>query len=187
MNGKLIIISAPSGSGKTTIVRNVLSRGLNLAFSVSATSRLPRTHEKDGIDYYFMNAATFMKKVKNNEFLEWEEVYPGQFYGTLESEVTRLLTNGQNIVLDIDVAGGVKVKQKYGEQALALFIQPPSIEILRERLINRATDKIEEIEKRIAKASIEFTYAPRFDHVIVNDILEKACDETFGLIKGFID
>lgn len=184
--GKLIIFSAPSGSGKTTIVKHLLSKDLNLAFSISATSRPPRINEKDGVDYYFLDHDTFKKRVQNGDFLEWEEVYPGTCYGTLKSEVERLRNAGKNVVFDLDVVGGVNVKKLYGHEALSLFIQPPSVEELRKRLINRNTDSAEVIEKRVAKATQELLYASQFDHIIINDVLENACVETKLLVSQFI-
>jgi guanylate kinase len=184
--GKLIIFSAPSGSGKTTIVKHLLSKDLNLAFSISATSRPPRINEKDGVDYYFLDQDTFKKRVQNGDFLEWEEVYSGTCYGTLKSEVARLMKAGKNVVFDLDVVGGVNVKKLYGHEALALFIQPPSVEELRKRLINRNTDSPEVIEKRVAKATQELLYASEFDHIIINDVLEEACRTTEQLVSHFI-
>lgn len=187
MKGKLIIFSAPSGSGKTTIVKHLLSKALNLSFSISATSRKPRVNEIDGRDYYFLDNETFMQRVAKGEFLEWEEVYPGTCYGTLKSEVERLQNSGKHVLFDVDVVGGINIKKHYGAEALALFIQPPSVEELRKRLNNRNTDSQEVIEKRVAKAEYELTFAPQFDHIIVNDILEKACQETEELVTSFIN
>lgn len=185
--GKLIIFSAPSGAGKTTIVRYLLNCRLNLAFSVSATSREPRANEKDGVDYYFLDKETFSQKVTNNEFLEWEEVYAGTCYGTLKSEVERLTREGKNVLFDVDVVGGINIKKYYGANALSIFVQPPSIEELRFRLITRATDLPEVIEKRVAKAEFEITFAPQFDMVIVNDKLEKAQKEAEMMVRNFIN
>ncbi|ASB47746.1 guanylate kinase [Alkalitalea saponilacus] len=184
--GKLIIFSAPSGSGKTTIVKHLLSKSLNLAFSVSATSRNPRVNEKNGEDYHFLSNEEFQQKVANDEFLEWEEVYQGTCYGTLKSEVERLRNQGKNVVFDVDVVGGVNIKQYYGDEALAIFIQPPSVDELRRRLVVRNTDAPEVIEKRVAKAEKELTYSSGFDKIVVNDILEKACDEVESLVKTFV-
>ena len=184
--GKLIIFSAPSGAGKTTIVRYLLECGLNLAFSVSATSRKPRNNEKDGVDYYFLNQETFMQKAQNNEFLEWEEVYAGTCYGTLKSEVERLTAEGKNVLFDVDVVGGINIKKFYGSRALSIFIQPPSIQELKNRLIKRATDSLEIIEKRVAKAEYELTFASQFDHVVTNDIIEQAQTESENLVRNFI-
>lgn len=184
--GKLIIFSAPSGAGKTTIVRYLLECGLNLAFSVSATSRKPRNNEKDGVDYHFLDQETFMQKAQNNEFLEWEEVYAGTCYGTLKSEVERLTAEGKNVLFDVDVVGGINIKKFYGSRALSIFIQPPSIQELKNRLIKRATDSLEIIEKRVAKAEYELTFASQFDHVVTNDIIEQAQTESENLVRNFI-
>lgn len=184
--GKLILFSAPSGSGKTTIVKHLLTKDLNLAFSISATSRPPRNNEKHGVDYYFLDNDTFKARVQKGDFLEWEEVYTGTCYGTLKSEVERLLSAGKNVVFDVDVVGGINIKKRYGDAALALFIQPPSVEELRNRLINRNTDSAEVIEKRVNKATQELQFAAKFDHIIINDVLEEACRETELLVKNFI-
>jgi guanylate kinase len=187
MPGKLIIFSAPSGAGKSTIVHHILACGFNMEFSVSATSRLPRVNEVQGVDYYFLTTEEFRSKVRKNEFLEYEEVYPNSFYGTLRSEVERITGNGKNVVFDIDVLGGINIKKQYDEQALALFIAPPSIEVLNQRLINRGTDSQEMIAKRIGKAEFELSFAPQFDKIIVNDELEKAKIEAERLIREFLD
>ncbi len=173
-NGKIFIFSAPSGSGKSTIINHLLSKGYNLEFSISATSRAPRGTEKNGVEYYFLSPEEFRQKISNDEFIEYEEVYQDCFYGTLKSEVQRIADNGNNIVLDIDVKGATNVKKMFGEKALSIFIAPPSIEALRERLVNRKTDTPEAIEKRVAKASYEMTFAKNFDVVIVNDNLDTA-------------
>lgn len=185
--GKIIIFSAPSGAGKTTIVRHLLSKHPDFAFSVSATSRKPRRNEVDGVDYYFLTVEAFKAKIDNNEFLEWQEVYPGNFYGSLKSEVDRILANGKNILFDVDVVGGSNIKKQYGDRALALFIQPPSISELENRLIARSTDKPEVIRERVEKATREMTYAPRFDVVIVNDTLEHALQEAEGKVTEFLE
>lgn len=184
--GKLIIFSAPSGSGKTTIVKYLLQKDLNLAFSISATSRPARGQERHGVDYYFLSQEAFAQKVSENAFLEWEEVYPGTCYGTLKKEVERLLQEGKNVVFDVDVVGGVNIKKFYGDRALAVFIKAPSVEELRKRLELRATDAPEVIEKRVAKATLELTYAPEFDVVVVNDQLERACIETEKVVYNFV-
>ena len=163
MQGKLIIFSAPSGAGKTTIVRHLLEQNLNLEFSISATSRGKRHTETDGKDYYFLSADEFKAKIGNNEFLEWEEVYAGTYYGTLKAEVERIRKNGQNVIFDVDVVGGCNIKKFYGDEALAVFVQPPSVEELRNRLISRSTDAMEVIEKRVAKAEYELTFSSHFD------------------------
>ena len=188
MKGKLIIVSAPSGSGKSTIVNWLMQEHpeLNLYFSISCTSRAPRGEEKDGVEYFFLTPEAFKEKIKNNEFLEYEEVYENRFYGTLKAQVERQREAGQNVVFDVDVKGGVNIKKHYGKKALRLFIQPPSIEELRRRLEGRGTDTQEAIEQRIAKAAYELTFAPKFDRVVVNDDLETAKQETFNIINDFL-
>jgi guanylate kinase len=186
MSGKLIIFSAPSGAGKSTIVQHVLGCGFNLEFSVSATSRAPRGNEVEGVDYYYLTPDQFRYKIHHNEFLEFEEVYPDSFYGTLLSEVERIRAEGKNVVFDIDVLGGINIKKQYDDQALALFIAPPSIEVLEQRLINRATDSPEMIAKRIGKAEFELSFAPQFDKVIVNDDLDKAKKDVEKAIREFL-
>ena len=185
--GKLIIFSAPSGSGKSTIIQSLLGRDLNLSFSISATSRAPRGTERDGVEYYFITPEEFRQRIASDEFLEYEEVYAGKFYGTLKSEVERILASGRNVIFDVDVVGGLNIKKYYGDQALSLFIQPPSIEELEKRLKNRATDAPEVIASRIAKAEYELSFAPQFDRIIVNDILEKAQEEAYRSIRQFLD
>lgn len=184
--GKIIIFSAPSGAGKTTIVRHLLSMNHNFGFSVSATSRKPRGNEEDGVDYYFISAEEFKIRIANNEFLEWQEVYPDNFYGSLKSEVEKMLANGQNVLFDVDVVGGSNIKKHYGSRALALFIQPPSITELEKRLTARSTDGHEVIRKRLAKAELELAYAPLFDVVIVNDNLQHALKETEERVNEFL-
>lgn len=184
--GKLIIFSAPSGTGKTTIVRWLLSQGLNLGFSVSATSRMPRAGERDGKDYHFLTPDQFREKIGEGAFLEWEEVYTDKFYGTLKSEVDRMMHEGQNVVLDIDVKGGLNIKKIYGEKALALFIQPPSIEELRKRLERRGTDSKSTIDERIQKAEWEMSFSKDFDKVIINEILETAKKNCLEAVNEFI-
>ncbi|MFT3739775.1 MAG: guanylate kinase [Breznakibacter sp.] len=184
--GKLIIFSAPSGSGKTTIVKYLLQRGFDMEFSISATSRAPRGEERHGVDYYFLTTDEFRQRIDNGEFLEWEEVYPGTFYGTLKSEVDRITSNGKNIVLDVDVAGGVNIKQIYGDKALSMFIQPPSVEELERRLVGRGTDSPGKIAERVSKASRELAYAPRFDIVVVNDDLLTAQMEAERALADFL-
>ena len=187
MPGKLIIFSAPSGAGKSTIVHHILTCGFNMEFSVSATSREPRLNEVQGTDYYFLTTDEFRSRIRKNEFLEYEEVYPNSFYGTLRTEVERITGSGKNVVFDIDVLGGINIKKQYEDQALALFIAPPSIEVLYQRLINRGTDTPEMIAKRIGKAEFELSFAQQFDKVIVNDDLEKAKKEAERLIREFLD
>ena len=186
--GKLIIFSAPSGSGKTTLVHYLLQQPeLNLAFSVSAASRDKRPNEVDGKDYYFMSPETFKHKIKNKEFVEWEEVYRNNFYGTLKSEVERLLNQGKNIIFDIDVKGGLNIKKQYPNQSLAIFVQPPSIEELKKRLESRQTETPEKIKMRIEKAGEEMQYAKDFDVIIINDNLDKAKKEAYQVVKTFIE
>lgn len=187
MAGKLIIFSAPSGSGKSTIINHLLSQGLGLAFSISATSRPPRGQERDGVEYFFLTPAEFRRRAAAGEFLEYEEVYPDRFYGTLKAQVERQLELGQNVVFDVDVVGGCNIKSYYGSRALSIFIQPPSVEELRRRLVARGTDAPEVIESRVAKAEYELSFAPRFDYVVVNDDLEKAWREVYDIIRNFLD
>jgi guanylate kinase len=186
MKGKLIIFSAPSGAGKTTIVKHLLNKGFNLEFSVSATSRPPRVNEKHGKDYCFLTAEDFKKKIANNEFLEWEEVYTDKFYGTLKSEVERIRQEGKNVVFDVDVVGGCNIKDYYGDEALSVFVQPPSVETLEKRLKARLTDSDEVIKTRIEKAKYELSFAPRFDKIIVNDKLEDALEEAEKTLEKFL-
>lgn len=187
MSGKLLIFSAPSGSGKTTIVKNLLSRDLNLEFSISATSREKRGNETDGSDYYFFSADQFREKIKRNEFVEWEEVYQDHYYGTLLSEVERIWASGNHVIFDVDVIGGLRLKEIYGDRALALFIMPPSVNELKKRLYNRATDTVEIIEMRLAKAEEEIQRAESFDRIIINDDLDRACKQAYDLIYDFIN
>ena len=187
MAGKLIIFSAPSGSGKSTIINHLLQRDLNLAFSISATSRPPRGTEKHGNEYFFLSPEEFQKRIANDEFLEFEEVYPGRFYGTLKSEIEKQTAAGQNVVLDVDVVGGSNIKKYFGDKALSIFIQPPSIEELKQRLHARKTDTPEVIQQRLSKAEYELGFAPEFDHIVINDKLEQAQEEAYKLIKNFIE
>lgn len=184
--GKLLIFSAPSGSGKTTIVRRLLEQFSNLEFSISATSRAPRGAEKNGVDYYFLTAEEFAEAVAANKFVEWEEVYKGTCYGTLRSEMERIWTKGNVILFDVDVMGGIRLKEIFGEDAMSIFVMPPSIEELRRRLEGRGTDAPEVIEKRIAKASFELTKAPEFDRQVINDDLEVAISQVAEIVKNFI-
>lgn len=188
MKGKLIIVSAPSGSGKSTIVRWLMEQHpeLRLYFSVSCTSRQPRGTEQDGVDYFFLQPDEFRQKIANGEFLEYEEVYTDRFYGTLKAQVERQREAGQNVVFDVDVKGGVNIKRYYGDEAMSLFIQPPSVEELRRRLEGRATDTPEAIQQRLDKAEYELTFAPKFDHIVVNDDLETAKQEALRLLKDFL-
>lgn len=186
--GKLIIFSAPSGSGKSTIVSYLMKEHpeLNLAFSVSATTRAPRGTEKNGVEYIFLSEEEFKAKIAAGEFLEHEEVYPGRFYGTLKEQVERQTEKGENVVFDVDVKGGCNIKKFYGSRALSIFIQPPSVEELRRRLVGRATDAPEVIEQRLSKAAYELTFADKFDHVVVNDDLAEAEVETLKLVSDFL-
>ncbi|MFA6793905.1 MAG: guanylate kinase [Proteiniphilum sp.] len=183
---KLIIFSAPSGAGKSTLVRYLLAQGLDLRFSISATSRLPRGDEKNGVEYFFLTPAEFRKRIANNEFLEYEEVYTDKFYGTLKSEVDRILEKGSNVVFDVDCIGGLNIKKYYGRQALSIFVMPPSVEVLRERLEKRGTDTPQVIENRLAKAEYEMSFAPQFDVVVCNDDFDRAKEETVKLVTQFI-
>ena len=183
---KLIIFSAPSGSGKSTIINYLLTQHLNLAFSISATSRPPRGTERDGVEYFFLTPEEFRRRIADDEFLEYEEVYHDRFYGTLKAQVEKQLADGQNVVFDVDVVGGCNIKKFYGDRALSVFIQPPSVEELRRRLIGRGTDTPEVIEDRVAKAQYELSFAPKFDKVIVNDDLEKAKAEALEVITQFL-
>ena len=187
--GKMLIFSAPSGSGKSTIINWLRQEHpeLNLYFSISCTSRAPRGTEQDGVEYFFLSPEEFQKRIDNGEFLEYEEVYPGRFYGTLKAQVEKQLDEGQNVVFDVDVKGGCNIKAHYGDEALALFIQPPSIEELRRRLVNRGTETMEVIEDRLARAAYELTFAERFDCVIVNDDLATAEEETFQRVSEFLE
>jgi guanylate kinase len=186
MKGKLIIFSAPSGAGKTTIVKHLLGQNLNLEFSISATSRSPRHTETPGKDYYFLTEKEFKQKIEKNEFLEWEEVYNGNYYGSLKSEVERIRNLGKNVIFDVDVFGGLNIKKFYGFDALAIFVQPPSIEELRKRLISRSTETEEKIQMRIAKAEHELSFASKFDVIITNNDLMLACQEAENVIREFV-
>src|SRR5436190_16020020 len=170
--GKCVIVSAPSGAGKTAIVRHLIDQGVGLAFSVSATSRGRRSHEVDGQDYFFMSVEEFRERIADGAFVEWEEVYPGQFYGTLRSEIERIWAQGQSPIFDVDVVGGLHLKGAFGERALALFVSPPSLDVLEDRLHNRATETAESLRKRVDKAAHEMTYAERVDAIIVHDTLD---------------
>ena len=184
--GKLIIFSAPSGSGKSTIINYLLTQRLNLAFSISATSRAPRGSERDGVEYYFLTPDEFRRCIAAGDFLEYEEVYADKFYGTLKSEVERLTTAGKNVLFDVDVIGGLNIKRFYGERALSIFIQSPSLAELRRRLEHRATDAPEVIESRLAKAEYELSFAPKFDRIVVNDELDRACQEVLSVVRNFL-
>ncbi len=185
--GKLVIFSAPSGSGKTTLAKHVLASINNISFSISACSRKARIGEIDGLDYYFLPIKEFKKKVFNNEFIEWEEVYEDHFYGTLASEVERIRNNGNHVLFDVDVVGGVNIKKKYGKEALAIFVKPPSVDVLINRLANRSTDSSEAIKTRIKKAEYELSFEDQFDVTIINDNLESAKSQTLKIVSDFIN
>lgn len=188
MKGKLLIFSAPSGSGKSTIVQWLMQHPqLKLAFSISATSRPPRGTEQHGVEYFFLSPEEFRQKIKENAFLEYEEVYADRFYGTLKEQVEKQLESGLNVVFDVDVKGGCRIKEFYGKNALSIFIQPPSVEELRRRLIGRGTDDMEQIEKRLGKAEYELSFAPQFDRIIINDDLKKAQHETLEIVSRFLN
>lgn len=187
MKGKLVIFSAPSGSGKSTIINYLLQKNLNLKFSVSATSRPPRGSERDGVEYYFLTPQQFREKIEAGEFLEYEEVYKDRFYGTLKEPVEKMLDEGINVVFDVDVVGGCNIKKYYGNRALSIFIQPPSVEELRRRLESRGTDAPEVIADRVAKAEFELGFAGKFDVVIINDDLQKAQDEAYRVLSDYLN
>lgn len=184
--GKLVIFSAPSGAGKTTIVKYLLKQQLELEFSISATSRSPRINEVNGVDYHFISKAEFENRVVNQEFVEWEEVYKGTCYGTLKSEVERITDLGKNVIFDVDVIGGINIKKMYGDRALAVFVQPPSVAELESRLRSRATDSEEVIQKRLAKSEFELSFSNQFDIVVVNDDLTVACVTIENKLNAFL-
>lgn len=187
-NGKCIIFSAPSGSGKSTIVQWLMTEHpeLKLAFSISATSRPPRGTEQHGVEYFFLSPEEFRSRIARNEFLEYEEVYQDRFYGTLKEQVENQLMSGQNVVFDVDVKGGCNIKSYYGQRALSVFIQPPSVDELRRRLLNRGTDSMEQIEQRVDKAEYEMSFAPQFDSIVTNDNLDLAKEQTLDLLRKFL-
>ena len=187
--GKLIIFCAPSGSGKSTLVQWLMAEHpeLRLAFSISCTSRAPRGTEQNGVEYFFVSPDEFRSRIAADEFLEYEEVYPSRFYGTLKSQVDSQTQRGDNVLFDVDVKGGCHIKEFYGSRALSIFVQPPSIDELRRRLIARGTDTPEAIEQRVGKAAYELTFAPRFDHVVVNDDLDRAKAEVYQLVSRFLE
>ncbi len=186
MQGKVVIISAPSGSGKTTIVRHLLKCGFRLEFSVSATTRQKRENETDGKDYYFLSEAEFRRRIGTDEFVEWQEVYKGSFYGTLRSELERIWTGGNHVLFDVDVSGGINLKKIFRDDAVSIFIMPPSVEELEKRLISRGTDRHENIKIRLEKAAEEMKTAPEFDHIVINDTLQRAEHETFLIVSNFL-
>lgn len=185
--GKLVIFSAPSGAGKTTIVKHLLKQDFGLGFSISATSRASRHTETNGVDYYFLSPKEFTQKIEAGEFLEWEEVYPGTCYGTLKAEVERIRNKGKHVLFDVDVVGGISIKRFYGNEALAVFVQPPSVEELRRRLLARSTDSPEVIEKRVAKAEYELTFAPNFDAILISEELSVTLANADKLVLDFIN
>jgi guanylate kinase len=187
MQGKAIIFSAPSGAGKTTIVHYLLNQNLNLAFSVSACSRPKRPNEINGKDYYFLSTEEFKAKINANEFLEWEEVYKDNFYGTLKSEIERIWKMGKHVIFDVDVVGGLNLKKHFGERALAIFVKPPSLQVLKERLTARSTESAEKIAIRLAKAEKELTYANQFDYILLNDNMQKAFKEAKEIVSKFLN
>ncbi len=185
--GKLLIFSAPSGSGKTTLVQYIMKQLDSLEFSISATSRSSRKNEIDGKDYYFLTPEEFKAKINRDEFVEWEEVYKDRYYGSLKSEVERIRTNGKHVVFDVDVVGGVNIKKMYKDDALGIFVMPPSIEVLKDRLFSRGTDSINDIQTRIDKAEYELTFSNRFDEIVINDDLEVAKEKALKLVIDFIN
>ena len=186
MKEKLFIFSAPSGAGKSTLVQHLMKQDLGLEFSISATSRKPREGEEDGREYHFISPEKFRKMIKEDAFIEWEEVYPDQFYGTLYSEVELIWKQGKHAIFDIDVVGGLNLKKEFGEKACAIFVQPPSLEVLEQRLRSRDTDDEKALEKRLGKAKYEMQFAPRFDHILVNDSLDRALAKAENLVKDFL-
>lgn len=186
--GKILVVSAPSGCGKSTIINNIIDRGgIPLSFSVSATNRAPRQGEQDGVHYHFMSTHDFRQAIAENQFIEWEEVYPGRYYGTLKDQVRQAVECGKNVILDIDVKGAINVKKQFGDDAMTIFILPPSIETLRQRLVARGTDDPDVIEQRVGKAAYELSFADQLDHQIVNDNLERAISDTRTLITQFLN
>jgi guanylate kinase len=186
MEGKLVIISAPSGAGKTTIVNHLLQKELNLEFSISATTRKPRRKEKNGKDYYFISNEDFKDKIRKNEFAEWQEVYKDQFYGTLKTEIKRIWAENKHVIFDVDVRGGINLKNIFGHQAISIFIMPPSVKELEKRLLNRATEDRSRIMMRVEKAIEEMKLAINFDQIIINDNLKRAQDEVYEIVQNFI-
>lgn len=187
MQGKVIIVSAPSGAGKTSIVRHLLEQVPELKFSISATTRPKRDYEIDGKDYYFLTPEQFKERLANDEFLEWQEVYADQFYGSLKSEVERIWSNGQAVIFDVDVLGGLNIKKFYGDEALSVFIEPPTMEELENRLKNRGTETDASLKKRLAKAEYELSFARQFDKIVLNDDLKTAQQEMIDLVRDFLE
>ena len=187
MQGKVIIVSAPSGAGKTSIVRHLLEQVPELKFSISATTRPKRDYEIDGKDYYFLTPEQFKERLANDEFLEWQEVYADQFYGSLKSEVERIWSNGQTVIFDVDVLGGLNIKKFYGDEALSVFIEPPTLEELMNRLKKRGTETEESLKKRLDKAEYELSFAPQFDKIVLNDDLATAQQEMIDLVQAFLE
>ena len=187
MEGKLVIISAPSGAGKTTIVNHLLSKGLGLEFSISATTRAPRGKEKNGKDYYFISSEDFRERINKNEFTEWQEVYKDQYYGTLKNEIERIWAEEKHVIFDVDVQGGINLKNIFGNKAISIFIMPPSIKELESRLLSRATDDRNRIEIRLAKATKEMNLAHNFDNIVVNENLEQAQNDVYEIVKSFLN
>lgn len=187
MSGKLIIVCAPSGAGKTTIVRHILENIPGIEFSVSATNRSQRSNEVNGVDYYFIGTDEFVQKIAASDFLEWEEVYPGTFYGTLKSEIDRIWNRGNHVIFDVDVEGGLNIKNHFGSRALLVFVKPPSMEVLKERLHNRATETAKSFETRVAKAEREMEYARHADRILVNDQLKDTLPEALQIVADFLD
>lgn len=186
MKGKMVIFSAPSGAGKTSIVKAVLEQVKSLEFSVSACSRPKREGEQHGVDYYFLSPESFREKIEMGEFLEWEEVYPGSYYGTLYSEVERIWEKGRHVIFDVDVAGGINIKKQYPDRALSIFVMPPSLEELRKRLVNRGTETEQTLAKRLGKAQQEISFSGAFDKVVINDDLRQATEQAVKLIHEFL-
>jgi guanylate kinase len=187
MEGKLVIISAPSGAGKTTIVNHLLRKGLDLEFSISATTRAPRGKEKDGKDYYFITEEDFRERIARDEFTEWQEVYKDQFYGTLKSEIERIWSDKKHVVFDVDVKGGINLKNIFGNKAISIFIMPPSLKEIEKRLLGRATESLSKIKVRVEKAKEEMKLANNFDHIVINDILERTQNEVYETVKSFLN
>ena len=185
--GKCVIVSAPSGAGKTTLVRHLLGRDLGLDFSISATSRPKRDHERDGLDYFFLTADEFRKRIAAEEFIEWEEVYSGRFYGTMRSEIERIWGLGKHPIFDVDVVGGLRLKEIFGDQALSLFVSPPTIATLEQRLLMRGTETPETLRMRVDKAAHELTFTVHYDTVVVNDDMREACDQAYEAVKSFLE